>query len=183
VVWFPLVMLAIPSVIIGPGDRPMLFGDFFKGVIFVGENHHAMEELAHEFHGPVAMAIHALTSLPLWLAIRCGCVVLLLHDQSTRTGLVLRQVQVPAHPAGQQVLHGQVQRACSPAAHVLGNGLWNVGDKTLIDGLLVNGSAKLVGWFSTLTRLAQTGYIYHYAFVMILGILGFLVYFLPFWHA
>ena len=66
---------------------------------------------------------------------------------------------------------------------LLGNGLWNVGDKTLIDGLLVNGSAKLVGWFSTVTKVFQTGYIYHYAFVMILGILGFLVYFLPFWHA
>jgi NADH-quinone oxidoreductase subunit L len=65
-------------------------------------------------------------------------------------------------------------------ARVLGNGLWNVGDRTLIDGLIVNGSAKVVGWFSALIRHLQSGYIYHYAFVMILGVLGFLIWFMPF---
>jgi NADH-quinone oxidoreductase subunit L len=65
-------------------------------------------------------------------------------------------------------------------ARLLGGGLSNVGDKTLIDGLVVNGSAKLVGWFSGLIRHLQSGYIYHYAFVMILGVLGFLIYFMPF---
>src|SRR5471032_3063799 len=70
VVWFPLVMLAIPSVIIGYLTiGPMIFGDFFKGVIFIGENHHGVEKLAEEFHGPLAMAIHSVTSLTLWLAI------------------------------------------------------------------------------------------------------------------
>ncbi|RZT09502.1 NADH-quinone oxidoreductase subunit L [Duganella sp. CF402] len=186
VVWFPLVALAIPSVIIGAlAIGPMLFGDFFKGVIFVGENHHAMEELAHEFHGPVAMAIHSLTSLPLWLAI--------LGVASSYYCYMINP-RVPAWFYDKfKFLHTLLdnkyymdkfnEAVFAGGARVLGNGLWNVGDKTLIDGLLVNGSAKLVGWFSTLTRLAQTGYIYHYAFVMILGILGFLVYFLPFWHA
>jgi NADH-quinone oxidoreductase subunit L len=75
------------------------------------------------------------------------------------------------------------QAVFAKGARVLGNGLWQVGDRAIIDGLLVNGSAKVVGWISKLTRLGQTGYIYHYAFVMIIGILGFLVYFLPFWHA
>jgi len=186
VVWFPLVALAIPSVIIGAlAIGPMLFGDFFKGVIFVGENHHAMEELAHEFHGPVAMAIHSLTSVPLWLAI--------LGVASSYYCYMINP-RVPAWFYDKfKFLHTLLdnkyymdkfnEAVFAGGARVLGNGLWNVGDKTLIDGLLVNGSAKLVGWFSTLTRLAQTGYIYHYAFVMILGILGFLVYFLPFWHA
>lgn len=64
-------------------------------------------------------------------------------------------------------------------ARMLGGGLWNIGDKGLIDGLVVNGSAKVVSWISSGVRLLQTGYIYHYAFVMILGILGFLVYFMP----
>jgi NADH-quinone oxidoreductase subunit L len=64
-------------------------------------------------------------------------------------------------------------------ARLLGQGLWNVGDKTLIDGLIVNGSAKLIAWSSRVMRTIQTGYIYHYAFVMILGVLGFLVYFMP----
>ncbi|MTV39930.1 NADH-quinone oxidoreductase subunit L [Duganella radicis] len=186
VVWFPLVALAIPSVIIGAlAIGPMLFGDFFKGVIFVGENHHAMEELAHEFHGPVAMAIHSLTSLPLWLAIA---------GVASSYYCYMINPRVPAWFYDKfKFLHTLLdnkyymdkfnEAVFAAGARLLGNGLWNVGDKTLIDGLLVNGSAKLVGWFSTLTRLAQTGYIYHYAFVMILGILGFLVYFLPFWHA
>ncbi|MRW88959.1 NADH-quinone oxidoreductase subunit L [Duganella sp. FT80W] len=186
VVWFPLVALAIPSVIIGAlAIGPMLFGDFFKGVIFVGENHHAMEELAHEFHGPVAMAIHSLTSVPLWLAIA---------GVASSYYCYMINPRVPAWFYDKfKFLHTLLdnkyymdkfnQAVFAGGARLLGNGLWTVGDKTLIDGLLVNGSAKAVGWFSALTRLAQTGYIYHYAFVMILGILGFLVYFLPFWHA
>ncbi|MYM92955.1 NADH-quinone oxidoreductase subunit L [Duganella vulcania] len=186
VVWFPLAMLAIPSVIIGYLTiGPMLFGDFFKGVITFGENHPAMEELAHEFHSPLQMAVHSLTSLPLWLAISGVAAAYYCYMINPR---------VPAwFYAKFKFLHTLLENkyymdkfnevVFAGGARLLGNGLWNVGDKTLIDGLLVNGSAKVVGWFSSLTRLAQTGYIYHYAFVMILGILGFLVYFLPFWHA
>jgi NADH-quinone oxidoreductase subunit L len=112
VVWFPLVMLAIPSVIIGYLTiGPMLFGDFFKGVIFVGENHHAMHELREEFHGAMrdgdARLHHAAV---LAGPGRRGLGLLLLHDQPESAGLVLRQVQRAAHAAGQQVLHGQVQR-------------------------------------------------------------------------
>ncbi|GJI99648.1 NADH dehydrogenase subunit L [Duganella rhizosphaerae] len=186
VVWFPLAMLAIPSVIIGYLTiGPMLFGDFFKGVIAFGENHPAMEELAHEFHGPMAMAMHSLTSLPLWLAI---------SGVASAYYCYMINPRVPAwFYAKFKFLHTLLENkyymdkfnevVFAGGARMLGNGLWNIGDKTLIDGLLVNGSAKVVAWFSSLTRLAQTGYIYHYAFVMILGILGFLVYFLPFWHA
>jgi NADH-quinone oxidoreductase subunit L len=65
-------------------------------------------------------------------------------------------------------------------ARLLGGGLWKVGDRAIIDGLFVNGSAKAVGWFSGMIRHLQSGYIYHYAFVMILGVLGFLIYFMPF---
>jgi NADH-quinone oxidoreductase subunit L len=186
VVWFPLAALAIPSVIIGfMTIGPMLYGDFFKGVIFFGENHHAMEVLKEEFHGPVQMAMHSLTSLPLWLAIA--------GVASAYYCYMINQ-RVPAWFYDKfKFLHTLLDNkyymdkfnevVFAGGARLLGNGLWNVGDKTLIDGLLVNGSAKVVQWFSSLTRLAQTGYIYHYAFVMILGILGFLVYFLPFWHA
>jgi len=186
VVWFPLAMLAIPSVIIGYLTiGPMLFGDFFKGVITFGENHHAMELLKEEYHGPMAMAMHSLTSLPLWLAI---------SGVATAYYCYMINPRVPAwFYAKFKFLHTLLDNkyymdkfnevVFAGGARVLGNGLWNIGDKTLIDGFVVNGSAKVVAWFSSLTRLAQTGYIYHYAFVMILGILGFLVYFLPFWHA
>jgi len=186
VVWFPLVMLAIPSVLIGYFTiAPMLHGDFFKGVITIGENHKAMEILGEEFHGAWAMAVHSLTTLPLWLAIA---------GVASSYYCYMINPRVPAwFFAKFKAIHTLLdnkyymdkfnQAVFAGGARVLGNGLWQVGDRTLIDGLVVNGSAKVVAWFSSLTRLAQTGYIYHYAFVMILGIVGFLVYFLPFWHA
>jgi NADH-quinone oxidoreductase subunit L len=186
VVWFPLVMLAIPSVIIGYLTiGPMLFGKFFNGVIFVGENHHAIEKLTEEFPGPMAMALHAFTSLPLALAFA---------GVASAYYCYMINPRVPAWFYDKfRFLHTLLDNkyymdkfnevVFAGGARLLGNGLWNVGDRTLIDGFVVNGSAKVVEWFSALTRLAQTGYIYHYAFVMILGILGFLVYFLPFWHA
>jgi NADH-quinone oxidoreductase subunit L len=186
VVWFPLVMLAIPSVLIGYFTiGPMLHGDFFKGVISIAEHHEAMKILGEEFHGPMAMALHSLTSLPLWLAIA---------GVASSYYCYMINPRVPAwFFAKFKAIHTLLdnkyymdkfnQAVFAGGARVLGNGLWQVGDRTLIDGLVVNGSAKVVAWFSSLTRLAQTGYIYHYAFVMILGIVGFLVYFLPFWHA
>ena len=186
VVWFPLVMLAIPSVVIGYMTiGPMLFGDFFKGVIYVGENHHAMHELHEEFHGAMAMAMHAFTSLPFILAAA---------GVASAYYCYLINPKVPAwFYAKFHAIHTLLDNkyymdkfndvVFSGGARVLGNGLWNVGDKGLIDGLIVNGSAKLVGWFSTVVRTAQTGYIYHYAFVMILGVLATLMYFFPFWHA
>jgi len=183
VVWFPLVMLAIPSVLIGfIAIEPMLFGSFFKDVIFVNEAHHAMEELKHEFHSPIAMATHALTTAPFWLAFA-----------GVATSYFFYMVK-PAIPAAIKKNASAVytlldnkyymdrfnEIVFAGGARLLGQGLWNVGDKGLIDGLVVNGSAKLVGWFSKLVRLFQSGYIYHYAFVMILGVLAFLVYFMPF---
>jgi NADH-quinone oxidoreductase subunit L len=179
VVTLPLVLLAIPSVIIGfIAIEPMLFGDFFKGVIFVEEAHHAMEELKEEFHGPVAMAVHALTSLPFWLALAGVAVSYFFY------------MVKPAIPAAIKAKAGVLYDILdnkyymdkfndivfAGGARVLGGGLWKGGDRGLIDGLIVNGSAKLVGWASRGIRLFQTGYIYHYAFVMILGVVGYLGY-------
>jgi NADH-quinone oxidoreductase subunit L len=186
VVTLPLVLLAIPSVIIGfLTIGPMLYGDFFKGVIFIGENHHAMHELAEEFHGPMAMAIHSLTSLPLWLAIAGVATAYYCYMVNRKVPEAVYNALKPLHTLldNKYYMDKFNEVVFARGARVLGEGLWNIGDRTLIDGLVVNGSAKLVGWFASLTRVLQTGYIYHYAFVMIIGILGFLVYFLPFWHA
>ncbi|HEX7985512.1 MAG TPA: NADH-quinone oxidoreductase subunit L, partial [Duganella sp.] len=137
VVWFPLVMLAIPSVIIGYLTiKPMLFGDFFKDVIFIGENHKAMEILREEFHTPLAMAIHSLTSLPLWLAI--GGVAFSYY-------CYMINPRVPAWCYAKfKAVHTLLDNkyymdkfnevVFAGGARMLGNGLWNVGDKTLIDG-------------------------------------------------
>ncbi|WGG52138.1 NADH-quinone oxidoreductase subunit L [Rugamonas sp. DEMB1] len=186
VVWFPLVMLAIPSVVIGYLTiGPMLFGKFFKGVIFVSEHHQAVEKLAEEYHGPLAMALHSLTSLPLALAFAgvASAYYCYMVNQRVPAWFYAKFRAVHTLLDNKYYMDKFNEVVFAGGARALGNGLWNVGDKTLIDGLVVNGSAKVVAWFSALTRLAQTGYIYHYAFVMILGILGFLVYFLPFWHA
>ncbi len=183
VVTVPLMLLAIPSVVIGfITIGPMLFGDFFKDVIFTGESHEAMKELASEFHGAWAMGLHAFTSVPFALAL-AGVV--------SAYYCYMVNPKVPAW--FQQKFHGIYtildnkyymdkfnEIAFGNGARVVGNGLWKVGDRGLIDGLIVNGSAKVVGWFSALTRHFQTGYIYHYAFVMILGVLFFLIYFMPF---
>src|SRR5512133_2344677 len=181
VVTLPLILLAIPSVIIGYFTiAPMLHGDFFKGVIFVGENHKAMEELGHEFHGALAMGLHGLTSLPFFLAL-AGVV--------SAFSCYMINPRVPAWFYSK--FHGIYtlldnkyymdkinEVVFAGGARSLGRGLWNVGDRTLIDGLLVNGSARLVGWFSVVPRAFQTGYIYHYAFTMILGIALYLGYLL-----
>ncbi|WP_423678730.1 NADH-quinone oxidoreductase subunit L [Undibacterium sp. WLHG33] len=183
VVWFPLVMLAIPSVAIGfIAIEPMLFGSFFKDVIFVNEAHHAMEELRHEFHGPVAMATHALTTAPFWLAL-AGVVTsyfFYMVKPSIPAAIKKNASAVYTLLDNKYYMDRFNEIVFAGGARFLGRGLWNVGDKGLIDGLVVNGSAKLVGWFSKLVRLFQSGYIYHYAFVMILGVLAFLVYFMPF---
>ncbi|MFZ6690305.1 NADH-quinone oxidoreductase subunit L [Undibacterium sp. SXout20W] len=183
VVWFPLVMLAIPSVIIGfIAIEPMLFGAFFEKVIAVNEAHKAMEELKDEFHGPVAMAVHAFTSLPFWLAL-AGVVTsyfFYMVKPAIPTAIKKHSSAIYNVLDNKYYMDKFNEIVFAGGARVLGGGLWNIGDKGLIDGLVVNGSAKLVGWLSRGIRLFQSGYIYHYAFVMILGVLGFLVYFMPF---
>jgi len=174
VVWLPLVALEIPSLLIGYFTiEPMLFGTYFNGAIVINhEVHPAMEELKHEFHGAAAMAIHALTTLPFWLAV--GGVV-------TAWYFYLVNPAIPAF----------IKRKFSFIDTILENKyyfdrfndwffaggargtsrfLWKFGDVKMIDGFFVNGSANMVGKFSGVLRRIQTGYIYHYAFAMIIGV-------------
>jgi NADH-quinone oxidoreductase subunit L len=177
VVTLPLVLLAIPSVVIGYLTiGPMLFGDFFKDAIFVNAEHHpAMEELAKEFHGAGTMALHALTSLPFILAL-AGVVV--------AWWFYLIQPAIPAAIGRAlspivKVLENKYyldwfnEHVLAAGARLLGTGLWKGGDQALIDGA-VNGSASLVGRLSGVVRGWQTGHLYQYALVMALGIFGLL---------
>ncbi|MFS2024302.1 NADH-quinone oxidoreductase subunit L [Massilia sp. CT11-137] len=187
VVTLPLILLAIPSVIIGFfAIGPMLFGDFFKNVIYINaERHPAMEELAHEFHGAAAMGVHAFTSLPFMLALAGVVAAYYCYMINPRVPAAFYKALRPIHTLldNKYYMDKFNEVVFAGGARLLGKGLWQVGDRALIDGLVVNGSAKVVGWFSTIVRTFQTGYIYHYAFVMILGVLGTLLYFFPFWHA
>ncbi|OIR08814.1 NADH-quinone oxidoreductase subunit L [mine drainage metagenome] len=173
VVTLPLILLAIPSVLIGfITIEPMLFGDYFLDAIYIGSNHHALVEMREEFHGAFAMALHALVSLPFWLA---------LGGAVSAWFLYMKRPDIPE----------TIKRKFSGIYSVLDNKyyfdrfndwffaggargasrlLWKFGDVKLIDGFFVNGSARLVGMFSGVLRGFQTGYVYHYAFWMIIGV-------------
>jgi NADH-quinone oxidoreductase subunit L len=181
VVTVPLILLAIPSVVIGfMTIQPMLFGEFFKDAIFIdAEKHAGMKILAEAFHGPVAMALHAVSTAPFWLAL-AGVVVawymyLINPAVPAAMGRALRPLVVLLE--NKYYMDWINENILARGARALGSGLWKVGDRTLIDGLLVNGSWKLVGMVSNWTRKLQTGYLYHYALVMILGIFLLMTYF------
>ncbi|WP_299451699.1 NADH-quinone oxidoreductase subunit L [uncultured Pigmentiphaga sp.] len=180
VVTVPLMLLAIPSVIIGAiAIEPMLFGDFFKGVIFNSPEHPVMAQLAEHFHGWVAYGLHAFGTAPFWLMV-AGVVVAWYFYMVN-----------PAIPAAIKARAGWLynllenkyfmdkinEAVFARGARALGGGLWKVGDRSLIDGLVVNGSARLVGWFAGVVRHLQSGYIYHYAFAMIVGIMALVTFF------
>jgi NADH-quinone oxidoreductase subunit L len=176
VVWVPLVLLAIPSVVSGfMTIAPMLYGDFFKDSIVVNfEKHPALEEMAREFHGAAAMALHGLTQLPFWLALSgvgLAYVLYLLKPQlpaaiKARTRFINRVLE------NKYYFDWFNENVLATGARLVGQGLWKGGDVGLIDGALVNGSARLVGAVSSVVRLIQTGYLYWYALVMILGVMG-----------
>jgi len=177
----PLVLLAIPSVVIGfMAIEPMLYGEFFKDVIFVNaEKHPVMEEMAEMFHGPVAMAVHALSTAPFWLALAGVVVSWYMYLVNPKVpaffARVLRPVIVVLE--NKYFLDWINENILARGARLLGTGLWKVGDRALIDGLLVNGSWKVVGLISGAVRRFQSGYLYHYALVMILGVFALMTYF------
>jgi len=184
VVTLPLVLLAIPSVILGwMTIDPMLFGDFFKGAIFVdAERHPAMEELAKGFHGPMAMALHALTSLPFILALSGVVVAYYMYMVNPAVPAAIKRACQPIYTLleNKYYLDWFNENVLARGARLLGSLLWKVGDRVIIDGAVVNGSWKIVGWVSGLVRWVQTGFIYHYAFAMIAGVFVLMTYFV--WH-
>jgi NADH-quinone oxidoreductase subunit L len=181
VVTVPLILLAIPSVVIGYLTiGPMLFGDFFKDAIFVNlEKHPTMEELAHAFHGPLQMAVHAFTSLPLWLAVSGVATAYYMYMVNPALPTAIKRNAMPLFTLleNKYYLDWFNENVLARGTRALGMGLWKVGDQAIIDGTLVNGSWKLVGWVSGVVRKVQTGYLYHYALAMILGIFVLMTYF------
>ncbi len=172
VVTVPLVLLAIPSVLAGYVVGPVLFGGYFDGSILISPEHEALKEMASEFHGVVPMMMAGLTSLPFWLSLAgialAAYLYLLRPDlpaQLRAKGGVL--VRILEEKYGFDRFYDW---AFAGGARALGSALWRYGDVNLIDGLMVNGSARLVGWFAGVVRWLQSGFIYHYAFGMIIGV-------------
>jgi NADH-quinone oxidoreductase subunit L len=154
---------------------PMLHGDFFQGAITVlGERHPAMAELGEEFHGATAMALHAFASPPFWLALAGVALAYLFYMVAPSIPAAIGRALAPLVKVmeNKYYLDWFNEHVLAAGTRWLGRGLWQGGDVTLIDGALVNGSARLVGSISSVVRTFQTGYLSWYALVMVLGIFG-----------
>jgi len=185
-VTLPLVLLAIPSVVIGYITiEPMLFGSFFTKSIFLNpEAHPTMEHLSHHFHeiyhGPFGMALHSFLSLPflfassgVFLAYYCYQINLNLPKFIfSRTQRIYRILE---NKYGFDTFN---EKFFAFGSRFLGEKFWKIGDVKIIDGWLVNGTAKSVGKLSEKIRVIQSGYIYHYAFAMVIGVFLFLTFFI-----
>ena len=173
VVWVPLVLLAIPSVCAGWLIGTFVHGNYFGSAIMVSPAHTAMATLKESFHGVVAMMTHALSTLPFWLAVAGAATAWFLYIVRPELPAKLRRqwgfvVTILMDKYGLDRFNDWFFAGGSRA---LGMGLWKGGDVAVIDNVMVNGSARLVGWFASVIRHVQSGYIYHYAFAMIIGIL------------
>jgi NADH-quinone oxidoreductase subunit L len=181
VVTAPLLLLAFPSVVIGfLTIEPMLFGDLLKDAILVdNDKHPAMANLARIFHGPVQMALHGLMTAPFWLAV-AGVVsawYLYLYRPALPAAIKARVQPLYTLLENKYYMDWFNENVLARGARLLGVGLWKGGDVAIIDGAMVNGSARGVARMAGVVRWFQTGYIYHYAFAMIVGVFVLMTWF------
>jgi NADH-quinone oxidoreductase subunit L len=176
VVTVPLILLSIPAIASGWLIGTMLYGNWFGTAITIAEVHKGMATMAHEFHGVFGMMTHGVTTLPFWLAI---------SGAATAWFLYVARPDLPAVIKARSGFLATILEEkygfdrfndwfFAGGARAVGRGLWKGGDQVLIDGVMVNGSASVVGWISGLVRLFQTGRIYQYAFGMIFGVFALL---------
>ena len=184
VVTLPLVLLAIPSVLIGYITiEPMLFGDFFKDAITVNHGlHPAMSELGDKFHGALAMAEHGFGTLPFALALAGVVVSYYMYMINPRVPAAIERLFKPLHTllVNKYYLDAFNEQVLARGTRLLATGLWKGGDQGLIDGFIVNRSCHVVDRMAQFARRLQTGYLYHYALLMILGMFGLITYFVWF---
>ena len=179
VVVVPLVLLAIPSVIAGwQFIGPMLFGDFFANAIVVAPAHDTVRAI--EYHGQGEFLLHGIQALPFWLALAgIGVAWLLYIGMPHVPGLIKNRAHALYVLLSKKYYFDEFNEfVFAGGARKLGRLLWRMGDVRLIDGLFVNGTARLIGWFSSVVRHVQSGYIYHYAFAIIAGVFLLMTWFL-----
>ena len=180
VVTGPLLALALPSLVIGYMTiEAMLFGDYFGSAIYVSDRHPVMHELNQHFRGATAMGLHAVMTLPFWLAVA---------GVGLAAFFYLKRPDIPAAIAQRfKFLHQMLLNkywfdelyswVFAKGARFLGGFLWRRGDQNVIDGFFVNGTAHLVERVSRLVKAFQSGYIYHYAFAMLIGVFALVTWF------
>ena len=171
VVTIPLVLLAIPSVAAGWVVGDVVYGDFFKD---------ALPRVEGEFHGLRAFMAHGFVALPFWLAVAGIATAWYLYSRRTdlprRIAMQLGPLYaIVARKYGFDELYAWL---FAGGARAIGRGFWRGGDLAIIDGLLVNGSARVVGWSASVVRLFQSGYVYQYAFTMLIGVVVLAFFFL-----
>ncbi len=173
VVKIPLILLAVPSVIIGALTVGMvLFGDFFKGSMFLLERNDVIGEMARNFHGAVAFALHGMLQPPFYLAAAGVLTAYLFYLRNPHwPGIVQQRVDwLYRILVNKYYFDWFNENVIAPLARGTGIGLWKGGDQAVIDGIMVDGSARSIGWFAGVVRQVQSGYLYHYAFAMIIGL-------------
>jgi NADH-quinone oxidoreductase subunit L len=181
VVTLPLIALAVPSLLIGIFTvGPVLFGGYFGGAIRVLENHDVVAELARDFHGPMSFALQGFTKLPFWLAAAGVFTAWLCFLRQPQLAERAARALAPVHRllVNKYYFDWFNERVLAVLARGVGFSLWKGGDQLLIDGAMVNGSAATVRWFGGIVRRVQNGYLYAYAFWMIIGLAVLLGWFL-----
>ncbi len=175
VVTVPLVVLAVPTICAGWVIGPVLFGGFFGGAIVVAESHDVLGELGRDFHGVFTMMAHALATWPFWLAVGGISAAAYLYLKRIDLPDKLRQQFSPLYTVLDQKYYFDRFNDWffAGGARLVGRGLWKGGDVAVIDGF-VDGCATLVGWLATVIRKLQSGYVYTYAFAMIIGMVTLL---------
>lgn len=173
VVTIPLILLAIPSIVAGYFIGSIALGDYFGSSIFVAEHHHAVEEVKSHFHGVINFTLHAFAQPVIYLAALGVFLAWFLYIAKPELPSLLKQKFSVIH----SVLYNKYgidelyQMLFATGARKVGAFCDSFGDRLLIDGMLVNGSAKIINWFSSKVRGIQTGHLYDYAFVMIIGLM------------
>ena len=177
VVTVPLMLLAIPSVVIGAMFAgPMLIDGFFGDAIYVDSAHETLDAFASHWHGWWDFALHGFMAAPFWLAAGGFLLAWYLYIVSPETPGKIADAMRPLV----QILENKYgfdrfnEIVFAGGARRLGKELWSKADAGFIDGIVVNGSAMLVGHVSAIVRTVQSGLLYHYAFAMILGLLAFI---------
>jgi len=191
VVTVPLILLAIPSVFIGwIAIEPLLINDWFTSgnwqPIFVSHEHDTLHHLAEHWHGQFAFVLHGMTALPFFLAMG-GLIIatVVWWFMFSKNPKLDEEIQAKGGPVTRMLQNKYGfddfnQKVFAAGSRGLGNLFWSVGDRTLIDGVIVNGSAKGVGWFAARIRHIQSGFLYHYAIAMIIGLVALLTVFVTF---
>ena len=174
VVWLPLVLLAIPSAIIGwLTVDSLVFGSYFDNVLLTLHEHDVVGEMKESFHGPFAFVLHGFSGLAVYLAAAGVFAAWFIYLKKPSIAQWFSQKFSFVYRLLDQKYYFDRfnEIVFAGGARLIGSILWRIGDAMLIDGMVVNGSARIVGWFSGAIRGVQSGYLNHYAFAMVAGLI------------